>query len=274
MDNVLKFPHIWLPRDFSREKRVHESRIDGGVGGGIQGLDGIVSNLYGSNVIPPPLSPTDWWDPQYNAYQDTGTSTPATANNDPVGHLSSQASGTALTNTGGTDRGLLKTNAINSLPVIQYDGSNDFLKASFSISMPFSIYMLVRIDTWVNNHMLVSSADQATFGIYCHTSSPNIASYGGLNGDSTDNTNMVVGSFKVVSAVWTSAVKLRVNKTTRTTGGQSSGSHSLGGVTIAQNGPAGSFGAVSVGRVAIYNTAHSDADNDTVAQAFMDIYGL
>lgn len=67
-----------------------------------------------------------WLESDGSLFQDAGKTTPATANNDPVGAWVDQA-GTPHDATEATNKPLLKTNIVGSLPGILFDGTNDQL---------------------------------------------------------------------------------------------------------------------------------------------------
>lgn len=264
---------LWLPGKLRRDffKRVEPSRaglISGGLVGSSHGL--VNSDIIRPHVAvpPPPLSPLSWWDAEYQAFQDAGT-TPATANNDPVLQLNDGTGTNNLSNSGGTARPLLKTNVVNSHSAIQFDGSNDYLDKAFTWSADSTLFACIRIDTWSNTKYLFGPHSGDNYDVYMDGSSPNINTYmGGTTG--VANGDMVVGTFAIVCVrAGTTIRKLRVNNGSTTTVGN--GNAASTGLQWAAH--AGSlFGAVTIARVAIYTSELSDADETTVRNAFNTRY--
>lgn len=85
----------------------------------------------GSSFTPDSIGDLSLWlDANLGTFQDSGCSTPATANNDPVGCWQDQSgNGVNFTTSTAGVRPLLKTNVSNSLPGIAFDGTNDYLTA-------------------------------------------------------------------------------------------------------------------------------------------------
>lgn len=285
MDSVLRFPHIWLPRGFNREKRVHESRIGtpGSMTGGMQNLSGVNTNLYGSNIVPPAVNPTDWWDPDIQAFQDLAQTTPAIANNDPVASVTSQTgTGHTLVNTAGTTRPLLKTNVINGKSVYQFDGSNDYLKALFTDSKPTTYIALIRVDTWRNGDGIYSGADAGdhmlvSMGV---SASPQIfLAVGGSSPFSTIS-SLAVGTLGVVGVRCQATTDgthfrgIRLNNNAEVSAGTGATDSQSGfALAITANYPT-NCGLVTIGRAARWNTYLSDSDMVTAMASFGSYYSL
>ena len=80
-------------------------------------------------------------------YQDVAKTTLATVENAPVGCAVNIGTGFDFTNTGATDRPLLKT--VNGIKELYFDGSNDFLSSPVATvfdgtDKPISVFMLVK----------------------------------------------------------------------------------------------------------------------------------
>lgn len=284
MDRVLQFPHIWLPRGFNREKRVHESRIGspGSMTGGMQNLSGVNTGLYGSNIVPPPLSPLDWWDPDLGAFQSNSGTTPAVANNDPVGFLTGQTGsyGNLIAPAGTTDRPLLKTNFANGHSAILFDGSNDVLKRTATLAKPCTVVMAVESVSWTSLHEVCGAYLAGAAGrVAQYSSTPQLTQISG-GGVGPANGNLSVGTFGIVSTRWGNATddSLRINNVARSVltysaaydplYSQNFGDFSFG---VSYNG---SFSNIYVGRIAFYSSELSQGNEDTVVTAFATYYGL
>lgn len=109
-----------------------------------------------------------WLKADVGLYQDTGTSTPATVNNDPVGHwLDQSSSGNNATFVSGTDgnKGYLSTNAVNSKNAVGFDGS---LTASLTLDSAISslgTYTIYAVGTRANSSKWIPVAHHTTPGM-------------------------------------------------------------------------------------------------------------
>ena len=283
-EHAVKLPHAWetrhvIPRgEVATWRRFYPdtlramSRIGGpgSLGGGMQNLSGMESGIYGSGVIPPPLSPVSWWDAEYGAFQDLTKLVPAIANNDAVAVLNDQVTTNHILNTGLTDRPLLKTSAVNGHSAVQFDGTNDILGASFTLADPMTLFLLIRTDTWVSGDEFVAHGNVA---IYYAVSTPTIKSFPGT-GTGNANNDLSVGAWGILcyrySGADSSLRTLRVNAGTGILAG--SGSSNMAGVGL--GGETGAFAAFSIARAAVYNTALSNTDETTVRDAFNTRYAI
>lgn len=95
-------------------------------------------------INPADYSPLVWMKADGTLWQDSARTTPASANNDPVG-AADDASGNSRHFTQATEgkRFALKTNIWNSKPAIRSDGSDDILRsASFTQTQPLTVYLV------------------------------------------------------------------------------------------------------------------------------------
>src|SRR5262245_63972414 len=70
-----------------------------------------------------------WLKSDTQTYQDSGFSTPATADGDPVGGWKDQSGGARdVTQATSASRGTLKLSQVNGKPVVRFDGTDDFLE--------------------------------------------------------------------------------------------------------------------------------------------------
>jgi hypothetical protein len=104
-----------------------------------------------------------WLKADAGTYQErTGASatTPAVADTNPVGSwLDQSGSGNHFTATADTRRPLLKTNILNGMPVLRFDGVNDFLRAAtFDPGDSVSLFLVVTPSTTSTTYGLFDSA--------------------------------------------------------------------------------------------------------------------
>lgn len=142
-----------------------------------------------------------------------------------------------------------------------FDGSNDFMLASLTLSQPFTLYMRLRVDTyavsdriWANNAI---SCSCAMLG-----SNPDIkCAFGGSVSVANDNFN--IGNFVNVAFVGNGASGLfQVSGTSTTTVDGTNGFNGL--ILAAQDITPTNCGAVTFRSVGIYNVAHDQTTRNTV----------
>src|SRR4051794_15888095 len=85
-----------------------------------------------------------WLKADAGTFQDAALTTPATANNDPVGGWSDQSgSGAVLTQATAGKRPLLKLANQNGLPTVTFDGTDDFLQKLYGtpFNQPITVFV-------------------------------------------------------------------------------------------------------------------------------------
>ncbi len=92
-----------------------------------------------------------WFNPQLQTYQDAALATPAVLNNDPVGGWNdSVLTGHKVTQATAGNRPLLILAGQNSLPILRFDGTNDFLrglKMIASARQPFTLFLAFKLNS-------------------------------------------------------------------------------------------------------------------------------
>ncbi len=111
-----------------------------------------LANIIGGGGAAPAFNPlTDvtsgtliqWAESDRTLYQDDAETTPADANNDPVGAIVDAANGHDYLQGTAGNRPLFKTNIIGSMPAVFFDGLDDFLNTtSFASGIGFDGYTL------------------------------------------------------------------------------------------------------------------------------------
>lgn len=161
----LTFPHVWVPRDFNREKRVVESRIGtpGAMSGGMQSLSGVETGLYGANGPPADAgSPAYSWWADLNTFSDDSHSIPAT-NGGVVATWGDRIAGVYLAQATNGNRPLLATNAHNGRTGIAFDGSDDRIGQSFSLATAFTEFLVLKATKDSNIHRILCGTTTSTF---------------------------------------------------------------------------------------------------------------
>lgn len=242
---------------------------------GIQTAEAWGAPVITNPVVPPAKSPFDWWDPDLSTFQDTGT-TPAIANNDPVRQINSQTgTGHNLLNTGSTVRPLLKTGALNGHSGVLFDGVNDYIQATaIPLTTDISLIMAINQVTWGNLRTIFCDTTNAQPNLTQLTPTPNIDLFP-MIGAAAVVTGATLGTWVILSARWqrSGSISLRVNLGTRAT--QTGATNSaMTGVLLGCFLGLGNFVNIELGRVALYNSFLSDADETIATQSFGTYYGL
>lgn len=135
---------------------------------------------------PTSLATVGWWEADGTLWQDSARTTPATANNDPVGAVD-DASGTGnhLVQATAGLRPLLKTGILGGKPVIRGDNVNDVLAKTLvaSVSQPHTWILVFDVGRPVENNLggarqIVGSSNGAPSYVYAGslvTAGPNLA---------------------------------------------------------------------------------------------------
>lgn len=228
---------------------------------------------YSGGTNPPP--PNEIWDPGLQAYQDTGHTTAAIANNDPIAYLTSQTGTTHdMTNSGGSQRPLLQTNSLNGHSTMIFNGSSNLLQAAWTIAdAPITIIMAMNMVTWVSNAFIAN--DQFNLiELLQNPSSPGVAAYNASQ--HVNNSGFVLGQWAILG--------FRINAGAS---GVMSLWNNLNAVEGAGNffGPAAgfSFGAtyggggysnVGLGRIYMWNSFLNNTNFQGWIQSFGAYYGL
>lgn len=199
-----------------------------------------------------------WWDVSDHSttFQDTAGTTPANAANDPVARINDKSgNGNNLLQATSGARPLLKNSG--GLWWLECDGSDDSLRAVFTISQPFTCIDAVRNITFITNAYIYDGGNQNGSCIQTTGTTPNIDMYSGLT---LSSSALTVGVDHVITAIFETQPgppysRLGVDNGSYVTGADT-GNNVSGGRTVgrdgAQNQPAANirwFGGIDIGRV-------------------------
>ena len=212
------------------------------------------------------LKPTDiaglfgWWKADAGTYEDTSLTTPASADADPVGGLWDwSGNGNHLTQSTSTKRPALKLAIQNGLPVLRFDGVDDFLAGAFGAaqSQPYTLLFAFSLRT-VAAQKSVCDGKDATHRCQLITF-PDASTWDFYAGGADTNAG-------TPDAAW-HALGIRVNgaaSKVRFDGGAdttvSPGTQGVSGITLGTAYDGTSAGAVDVGESLAYSGAVSDAN--------------
>ncbi len=219
------------------------------------------------------LSPAWWHKASAGTFQSNGGAA-ATADTDPVGQWQDQSGNNRHVESTNTARPILKLSILNSLPVLRFDGSNDYLQATFTLNQPYDIYIVVR----GANGGDVGFPKGAFDGVTTFSS----ALFRG-DGGSFPVTTMYAGlamgsagmftSWRLIQMLFSGASsKFRENGGTAVTGDP--GSSNAGGLTYGSLGDvAANFGAVDIAEVIGFTSALNNTDRQNLEGYFVNKYG-
>lgn len=244
--------------------------------GGMQSLSGVESGLHGSNApaAPPVAGYVLWVNSQQGLYQDAAKTTPATANNDPVGAWADQSgNGHDITQSTSGNRPLLKTAQINSLPGILFDGTNDVLKASaFTLNQPETVFIVYQVTGFTQGDV-VFDGNSADTMLYYQWNDPsnNTRMYAGniltpLESTAAGNWLIFCGIFNNTSS------QGRKNAGTAVTG--TVGVSNAGGFTLGAEANIANWGNITVAEVIIYASALGTTDETSVRNYLNTRYAI
>jgi hypothetical protein len=146
---------------------------------------------------------------------------------------------------------------------LTFDGTADFLKATaWTLNQPTTVYMIVQQVSWTDFDYLFDGNTVSSGAIRQSPATPSLQVIAG-SGVAT-NTNLAIGAYGVVAAVFNGASSsLKVNNTAETTGNPGAGN--MGGFTLGASGDTVStFANIIVKEAAIFSTAHDATTRDRI----------
>lgn len=179
-------------------------------------------------------------------------------------------SGTTISQATGGQQPTYSGSGITS--IVTFDGVNDYLKGTFTLNQPETIYIVCKQITWTLNRYLFDGGSIDKMDLYQETSTPQIALYAGAT--TGLNSGLTLNTVKVVVCVFnTTSSGLNVNNHITSTG--NAGSANAGGFTLgaAGNG-SGQYSNIGVQDVLIYNVAHSTATQDAIIAGLRSYWSI
>ncbi len=159
--------------------------------------------------------------------------------------------------------------ALQADGTVLFNGTSHFLKCdAFTLNQPETVYLLFKQVSWTGNDYVCDGNTFVSMSLAQSTATPRIDVYAGVAG--VANTNLAVGSYGVIAAVFngTSSVS-QVNMTTAVTG--NSGTNNAGGFTLGASGTPGGYSNIQVMEAIIFPAAH---DADTRARVVRYLMGV
>jgi len=141
-----------------------------------------------------------WWDPSdlTTLFQNLNGTTAVTADGDPVGYIADKSGrgNHLIAAANDTTRPTFKTSG--GLSWIEFDGSNDTVGVSFSISQPWERISAIRQISWTSNERIFSGVAANSGMLYQFSASPNLAVFSGGSNLST-NPDPAVGADAIMT---------------------------------------------------------------------------
>jgi hypothetical protein len=192
--------------------------------------------------------------------------------NDPVGEWQDQ-SGNARHLIEATNKPTLQLNAINGKPGIRFDGTNDKLKALFSLNRPFHVFLVFKQITWVSARNVLAGGAGDDYSILQNTSSPTLAVWGGAS-TAGQNNQLAVDTWGLLeSLVDATTRRLRINAGVATTPSVPSADE-RGGITMGAHPTPSAFSNIEVAELLVYSAELTGADLTAVRDYLNDKYAI
>lgn len=173
------------------------------------------------------------------------------ANGDPLKTwLDVSGFGNSASQTTPTKQPTYKANYVNGRAAVEWDGSNDSLKASFTLIQPCTVVLAVQVATWALNTYVCGGASAInTNDLYMSPTTPKVSLYAGV--DLAGSTGPTVGAWAVVSYELNgSSSTIRLNGTQIASGNAGTGTPT--GITLGSDANGNSNGNVRFTRALVY----------------------
>ena len=221
-----------------------------------------------------------WWDASVTsslAQLSTG-STAVSADNDPVGYWADQSgNGRNLTQATNNNRPTYNTNVINGRPVINFDGLNDALLASFTLTQPIHYFLAWRFDSsYVSGNPRAFDGATGNSMSFFRSSSSQLALFAGTSSRTANVSDAEATAFNVMEIQANrSSTNLLYNGANRNGNTGDIGTNAPNGIYLGVFGNGFSNpGDVSFAEVLIYSRILESAESARVRKYLGSKYGI
>jgi len=213
--------------------------------------------------LPPTVSATLmlWVSSDVDVYQDTGFTTPASANNDPVKDWKDR-SGNARHLLETTNAPTLQLNQIGGRASVRFDGTNDLLQAAFTLSKPFTLFVVLNQISWTGNDCLVCGAVGDNLSILQHGSSPQVKTW--LGSSIGAAVSPAIGTWGHVALVNPAGGGPFLRLNAGSTAAQGGDSGAKGGITLGAHPGPNSFANAEFSEFLLYDADLGTTDETSV----------
>ena len=269
-------PHIWVPnRDIIRPPLFPgRKQIERYACMPVASQNAVIGQKPVSGPVAGSLL---WTRSDFGTFQSNAGTTAASSDTDVVGYWTDQSgNGNHLkSNANDTARPILKLSQVNGFPSIRFDGSNDILKALFTLSLPLTVFIVVNQISWVSGTTLVAGGVADNMSFVQSGSSPNFkVSWLGSGTGGTNDGNLAVGTWGIVEinlSAATKYVKVGSNAQTNQTVADAG---AKGGVSISAHPNPSNYCNAEFAEVLVYNTALNGTDATANRTYLATRYGL
>lgn len=206
------------------------------------------------------LSPVLWLKADAGTFQTSGGAA-ATADGDPVGEWQDQ-SGNA-NHMGQATAGLrpsLKLAIQNGLPVVRFDGIDDYIAAAFALTQPEDVFAVFRPSSYGGTKRVWDGNAGNSMGLYQSGAAPELSLYAGnglaFSGPATSSFGLVQATYNGASSA------ARLNGGAATTG--DAGAANAAGLKLATNGGVSLWLDVDFAEMLIFGAVLSAGDRANV----------
>lgn len=220
---------------------------------------------------------TVWLMADVGVFQDVAMTIPAVADGSSVQGWQDQ-SGNSNSPTNAASPPTLQNGAgdlINGLPVVRFDGINDYLVAAFgaALNQPNHIFMSGKQVTWTSNDTIFDAKTGNAARLYQKTLSPRIALYAGLAAQ-PENNDYTVATAKLIECLFNGAASsIIVNAGAAAIGNP--GASAMDGLTLAAfSSGIAAWGNVDIGEFLVYDGAVSGSDLTNLRAYFTTRWGV
>lgn len=173
-------------------------------------------------------------------------------------------------------RHILQATGANQ-PILQtdgsllFDGSNDFMQATFTLVQPTTVYMLLKQITWTSGDVFCDGLTLTSGNIIQTVGTPSLSISAGST--ACANTGLALNTYGILTAVFNGAASsLAVNKGAPVTG--SAGTTAMAGFTLGGDGNGANNGNMQIKEVIVFPVAHQQTQQYQVINYLSMIGGL
>lgn len=211
----------------------------------------------------PSGSPAGWW----AADQITGLS-----DGDPVGTWPDlSGNNNHLVQAVGASKPTYKTGIQNGLPILRFDGLNDFIgPATFAMTQPETVFVVLKQTTWTLDDAPIDGSTMYMI-LAQRATTPRFSIYGAAWG--CENSALAIGSFGILTALWNGASSyIRINGGNQVTGNAGAGFDG-GGIMAGRRHDVGAFYFDGdIAEIVAYNSNETPTDNEAGLNGKYAIY--
>jgi len=221
-----------------------------------------------------------WWDASVTsslAQLNDGT-TAVSSDSDPVGYWADlSGSGRNLTQSDNNNRPAYRPGVLNGKAVIDFDGSNDSLLASFTLAQPITYFLVYRFDATITsgNPRVFDGATGNTMSFFGGTSSTLMGLFAGSSSDPiismAERTQFSITEIQANGA--STAIKLNGSNVIFATT-NNIGASAPNGLRLGAFSQSAAFGDVSFAEVLIYSSLIAESNAKRVRSYLGRKYGI